>query len=149
MTTPKAKFAGLALIAALVGVLVSGPAWANTNLRYACLEVDGTISELIKFAPNGTGWVNRTRYWFENWFGIFADLFLGGGELSEVGRAVIGIDFYHSSLSFQLRTILNARGEVVEEMMPDKLDPPAMYISKLEGYRKLLIEPRCRRYQRG
>jgi len=136
----------LIILAALVGVLVGGPAGANTHLRYACQEVDRTISELIKFAPNGTGLVNRIRAWFENLYAIFGDLFLGGGELTEVLRAVNAIDFYHSQLYFEMKTILNVEGEVVEDMLPSKFDQPAAYIIMVKGYRELLIEPMCRRY---
>ncbi len=138
------------IIPVIVVLLAVGrPAWANSHVDLVCQEVDGTISELIKFAPNGTGWVNRIQAWFENWYAIFGDFFLGGGELTEVSRAVSAIDFFHSQLYFELMTILNVEGEVVENMMPDKFDQPATYIITLEGYRELLIEPRCRRYRSG
>ena len=137
------------LIPALVALLVSGPVLADINHRSACLRVDGTISELIKLAPKGTGWVNRTRFWFENWAGIFSDLFLGGGELSEVGHAVIGIDFNHSVIYVDSMQIMNVEGEFVEEAMPSKLAPPAVYITKLNAFKELLLEPECNRYKSG
>lgn len=138
------------ILAALVVLLAVGrPVWANSHVDIVCQEVEGTISELIKFAPNGTGLVNRIRAWFENLYAIFGDLFLGGGELTEVLRAVNGIDFFHSQLYFELMTILNVEGEVVEDMLPSKFNQPATYIIMLKGYREMLIEPRCKRYQRG
>ena len=139
------------IILALVALLAVGrPALATSHVDLVCQEVDGTISELIKFAPNGTGWVNRIQAWFENWYAIFGSIFFeGGGKLTEVLRAVNAIDFFQHQLYAELVTILNVEGEVVEDMMPDKFDQPATYIIMLEGYRELLIEPRCRRYRTG
>ena len=138
------------ILAALLVLAVSGPARANSHVDLVCQEIDGTISELIKYAPKGTGLVNRVRAWFENLYAIFGDFFFeGGGELTEVLRAVNGIDFYHSQLYFELMTILNVEGEVVEDMLPSKFYRPVKYIIQLEGYKKLLIDPQCKRYQRG
>ena len=145
----------LLIILALVALLAVGrPALATSHVDLVCQRVDRTISELIKFAPKGTGWVNRIQAWFENWYAIFGDIFFeGGGELTEVLRAVNAIDFFQHKLYAELLTILNVEGEVeaefVEDMMPDKFDQPATYIIMLEGYRELLIEPRCRRYRIG
>ena len=65
------------IILALVALLAfERPALATSHLDFVCQNVDRTISELIKFAPNGTGWVNRIQAWFENWYAVFGSIFL-------------------------------------------------------------------------
>ena len=136
-------------IAPILGaLLVSGPVMADINHRTACQSLKHEIPELIKLAPKGTGWVNHTQAWFENWGAVFADLFLGGGKVSEGEDAVMGIDFNHSGLYFDSIQILNVDGEFVEETMPSKLDPPDVYIIKLNAFKKLLLDPACSRYKK-
>jgi hypothetical protein len=143
------------IVPILVILLVSGPVLADNHgiaslqTRLACRMVDYEISELIKLAPKGTGVVNRTRAWFENLGGVFADLFLGGDKLSEVEKAVNRIDINHAFLYFDSMRILNAGGEYVEEFMPSKLSNPHIYIIELNAFKKWLLDPECKRYKSG
>jgi hypothetical protein len=117
----------------------------------ACARANLVITELIELAPYGTGWVNRTEARLENLIGVAGDLLSWildtqpEGELSQAGKAVIAVDVGHTFLHFDLRTIMNANGEAVDDIMPSKLLSPADYTARIKALREFVVDPECRR----
>lgn len=121
---------------------------SRAEMISACSDANRLIPELIELAPYGAGVVNRTEAWFENLFGIIGDLFNyhRKGELSEVGKAVIGMDIQYPFLYFDLSTIMNVDYEIVEYIMPSKLEQPRSFIIMLERLKEIIVDHECRRF---
>ena len=140
----KAKLLAIIVVAVAIvpfGLPSSGQIRLGARVS-ACQEANSLIPELIELAPYGTGWVNRTKAWIEGLLGAFGS----ASKLSQVGRSVIALNIKHTFLYFDLKTIMNAHGKVVEEFLPSKLDPPVVYIHRLRFLKENIVDRECKRF---
>ena len=117
----------------------------------ACATANAGITELIELAPFGTGRTNRTTAWFEDLFGAIGDVLswifntARNEQISQTSKAVFEVDVNHTYLHFDLMTILNAEYEVIEDIMPSKLDRPDVYIFSLKFIKENYVDAECQR----